>query len=184
MDAAVVDDVGLHHAVAARFEDLGEAVAEQVVAHVTQVKWLVGVGRRIFDHHERRFVGRFFDAVMIFGGNGLQHAVPEQRFDYQVEEALHHIEARHGGLVVHEPLADFGADGFGCFAGGFHPGEYHYGEISFKFLASGLRYDRLRCHLHAVESLHGRGNCILYDSFDRHIQIQKNVLNKTVIHKP
>ena len=53
MDTAVVYDVRLYHFIAVRFHDLGQAVAQQVVAHVTEVERFVGVGRRIFDHDQR-----------------------------------------------------------------------------------------------------------------------------------
>ena len=53
MDAAVVYDVCLYHLVAVRFHDLGQAVAQQVVAHMSEVERFVGVGRRIFDHDQR-----------------------------------------------------------------------------------------------------------------------------------
>ncbi len=43
--AAVVDDVGLHHTVAAGGEYLRYAPSEEYVAQVSEVKWLVGVGR-------------------------------------------------------------------------------------------------------------------------------------------
>ena len=51
--ASVVDDVGLDHAVAAGLEYLGEAESEQVVTDMAQVEGFVGVGRRVFNHHER-----------------------------------------------------------------------------------------------------------------------------------
>ena len=43
--ATVVDDIGLDDFVAVGLHDLREAPSEQVVAHVSEVKRLVGVGR-------------------------------------------------------------------------------------------------------------------------------------------
>ena len=43
--ASVVDDVGLNHLVAVGLHYLGERPTEQVVAHVSEVERLVGVGR-------------------------------------------------------------------------------------------------------------------------------------------
>ena len=45
MDATVVDDIGLDHAVAIGLEDARQRPSEEVVAHVSQVEGLVGVGR-------------------------------------------------------------------------------------------------------------------------------------------
>ena len=45
MDAAIVHDIGFHHAVAASLEDAGEGVAKQVVADMAKVEGFVGIGR-------------------------------------------------------------------------------------------------------------------------------------------
>ena len=45
VDASVVDDIGLDDLVAVGLHDLGEAPSEQVVAHVSEMERLVGVGR-------------------------------------------------------------------------------------------------------------------------------------------
>ena len=59
VDTTVVYDVGFHHLVAVCLENFGEAETEEVVAHVPQVERLVGVGRRIFNHHERTILVGF-----------------------------------------------------------------------------------------------------------------------------
>ena len=45
MDAAVVHDVGFHHAVAVGSHDIGKCISQQVVTHMSQVERLVGIGR-------------------------------------------------------------------------------------------------------------------------------------------
>ena len=54
MDTAVVYDVRLYHFIAVCLHDLGQAVTQQVVAYVSEVERLVGIGGRIFDHDQRR----------------------------------------------------------------------------------------------------------------------------------
>ena len=53
MNAAVIDDVGFHYAVAVGFDDVGQSEAKQVVAHMTEVQGLVCVGRGVLNHHQR-----------------------------------------------------------------------------------------------------------------------------------
>ena len=52
--AAIVHDVRLYDPIAVCFQNLCERPAEQVVAHVAEVERFVRVGRRKFDHYERR----------------------------------------------------------------------------------------------------------------------------------
>ncbi len=162
--AAVVDDVCLHHAVAAGLENLGEGIAQQVVAHVAQVEGFVGVGRRVFDHHQGRLVGGLFQSVGGVGGDALQHAVPVAGLDHDVQEAFHHIEALYGGLVGHEPFADFLTDGLGGLAGGFHPREHHHGEVALKLLAGGLGYNRFGSGVSSVKLFDGAAYGARYDA--------------------
>ena len=51
MNTAVVHEVYLDDLVAVGFQDLRDGVSQQVVADVSQVKGLVGVGRGVFDHY-------------------------------------------------------------------------------------------------------------------------------------
>ena len=52
MDTTVVHDVGLHHLVTIGFHDLRQRPSEEVVTHMSEVQGLIGVGRRVLDHHE------------------------------------------------------------------------------------------------------------------------------------
>ena len=45
VDTTVVHDVGLHHAVTVGRHNIGQRVAQEVVAHVSEVEGLIGVGR-------------------------------------------------------------------------------------------------------------------------------------------
>ena len=54
MDASVVHDVGLYHLVAIGLHNLCQRPTQQVVADMSQVQGLVGVGRGIFYHHQGR----------------------------------------------------------------------------------------------------------------------------------
>ena len=43
VNATVVDDIGLHHLIAVSLHNLRERPSEEVIAHVSEVEWLVGV---------------------------------------------------------------------------------------------------------------------------------------------
>ena len=58
VDTAVIDQVDLHHRVAARFENLRHGMAEQVVADMPEVQRLVGVRRGVLDEHGGFLLGR------------------------------------------------------------------------------------------------------------------------------
>ena len=116
MYAAVVHDVGLHHAVAARFQHARQGPAEQVVAHVSEVQRLVCVGRGIFHHHQRRAVRHGHDAIPLLRVDACEQLRPGFGRDAQVQEAAHGIEFSHGGTVFGEPRADFGGGFVGTLA--------------------------------------------------------------------
>ena len=103
--AAVVYYVGLYNAVAVGLHNLRKAPAEQVVAHVSQVERLVGVGRRVFDHHQRRVFSGLLLAEVLVGVDVGQQRQPCLGRHYEVKEALNHIERCHARLVVHQVLA-------------------------------------------------------------------------------
>ena len=164
--AAVVDDVGLHHAVAARGEYLREAPSEQYVAEVAQVEGPVGVGRGVL-HHDERTVGRgLADAVVGLRGYVLKHRRPEGRLYDDVEKSLDDIEAVDRRLVVDKPLAYLGACLLRALACGLDKREHHYCQIAFEFLACRRRRDRSGIRVDAVELLDCLGHSLGDDAVD------------------
>ena len=107
--AAVVHDVGLHHAVAVGLHDLRQAPSQQVVAHMTEVEGLVRVGRRVFYHHQRALVGGFPRAESRIGVDVGQQLHEGFLGDDQVEEAAHGIVAVDDIRLFHHPLPHFGS---------------------------------------------------------------------------
>ena len=147
------------------FKNAGEAVAEQIVAHVAQMEGFVGVGRRVLHHEQRRGIIRLYGAEIGSVEDGCQHGIPESGRHHYVEKTLHHIEAGHSRFVVDKPLANLGPHGFGSLAGGFDKGKYHHCEVALEFLSGGLGNNALRRGIDAVKLVHGLGHGVLYDVF-------------------
>ena len=95
VNTAIVHDVGLHHTVAIGGNDVGQGVTQQVVAHVPQVERLVGVGRRILDHHQRRLICSFSQSVVRISLNAVEQLDPCRRSNGEVQEALDDVELGH-----------------------------------------------------------------------------------------
>ncbi len=149
--AAVVDDVGLHHTVAARLEYLRKAESEQIVAHMSQMERLVGIGRRVFHHGQWAVGAGLPEAEVAVGSHMAQHSREICRLDDDVEKSFHYIVALHGRLVGGKPIANLLAHSLGSLAGRFHPGEYHDSEVALEFLTCGLGHDACCIGLNAVE---------------------------------
>ena len=139
VDAAVVDEVRLDHFVARFGEYLRDRVSEQVVADVAQVQRLVGVGRRIFDHH--RFAGGGAFAEIGVGHHLGEPFAPERVAQREVQEALDDVIAFDFGNVFHQRFADLRGGFFGFFAAEFQQREDHERVVALEFLAGFLDLD-------------------------------------------
>ena len=150
VDTAVVDDVGLDHLVAVGLHDFGQAVAQQVVAHVSQVQRLVGVGRRVLDHHQLAVVGHRGKAVVGGGSHMTQHTRPERRLDGDVQEALDDVELLNSLAVGKHVLANL----LGCHVGRlvrrFQEREHHNRLVTLKLLLGRLGNNLLGGKIHAI----------------------------------
>ena len=151
MDAAVVDDVGLDHAVAVGLGNLCNGPAEQVVAHMAQVKGLIGVGRGILNHHQGRRFRRSGQSVARISIDVAEQGHPAVGGNGQVEESLHHVEGSHHAAVVHQILAYFLGRVFGLLARHFQVGEDNEREMAFKLALGLLQLYRICGHLLSVE---------------------------------
>ena len=169
MDAAVVDDIGLDNLVAACLEYLSQRESKEVVTDMAKVEGLVGVGGRIFDHHQRTFISDRDDAIIFSAGDMGKHLIPETRLNDQVKEALYHVETRHSWLVFHKPPAYSRTDSLGRLACSLHPRENDNSEVALKLLLCGLGYDVLRRSVNAVKFLYGTRNGLGNYAIYRHI---------------
>ena len=84
VDTAVVHDVGLHHPIAVGFGNLCHRPTEEVVTDVTEVERLVGVGRGVFDHHQRALLRGGGEAVVSIGVDAVEEFNPLLRSDDEV----------------------------------------------------------------------------------------------------
>ena len=155
VDAAIVDDVRLDHPVAVGLEDAREAIAKQIVAHVAEVKGLVGVRRRVFDHDEGRLGRDGPCAERVVGMDRAECLHPAAAGDGEVEEAFDHVEVGHGGLVLAEVLADLAGRLFGRLPGYAQEGEDDEGEVALKLLLCLLQRGLFGRHGVVVERLDG-----------------------------
>ena len=166
--ASVVHDVGLHHAVAVGLHDLCERPAEQVVAHMSEVERLVGVGRRILNHDERRLV-----VSMLLAEGGVSVYAVEQREPCclghgDVEEALHDVEFLHRLTVLLKPLSDLLGSVLRLLVRYLEEWEHYEREATLKLALGLLQLHHLLRHILSVKLLHGFLCREAYFLFDVH----------------
>ena len=104
MHSPVIDKRSLDDFVSRSLEQVGNAGAEQVVAHVSEVKRLVGIWRAKFDH-DPASRGRELaeSAVRVHRIEGLAPVNVGQR---EVQEALYSIEGADFGTIFHQPATN------------------------------------------------------------------------------
>ena len=168
--SAVVDDVGLDHAVAAGLHQPRQREAEQIVADVAEVERLVGVGRRIFDHHQRRVGGGRGDAVARVRGLG-KHAGPVALGQRQVQEAFDDLERGYLGQSLHDGGAYLGPGDVGRLLRQFQQREDDHRVVAVLVLAGHVDLNRFGSDAGRVESCHGLGHRLLYLLLDVHYVI-------------
>ena len=151
MHSAVVHQGDLDHLVARGCQQTAHGISEEIVAHVAEMKGLVGVGRRELHHHSFA-CGRQL-AVILSGEDACEALLPEQIAQAQVQEALHAVESCDFGAVFLKPGADGGCRGVGCCVRNAQKRENHKGEVSFELLAGYLHLHLFRGHFGSVEGL-------------------------------
>ena len=156
--AAVVDDVGFHHAPAVGLLYFADAIAQKIVAHMSQMQRFIGIRRRVFHHHERRVVGRCAVSELRIGIDFVQHVDPISIADGQIQESFHGIEIGHKRRVLLKVFADFGGGLFGRFACHFHKREHDDGYIAGELFFGFLHLHRIGGCFGAVQCFDGFGN--------------------------
>ena len=136
MDTTVVHDVGLHHLVTIGFHDLCQRPSEEVVTHMSEVQGLIGIGRRVLDHHEGSLPlplqREGSKAETRVGIDGLQQFQPGTTAHAEVQEALHHVELLHGRAVCLQILTYLLCCLLRTFLGSLHKGEHHKCQVTLK----------------------------------------------------
>ena len=141
VDAPVVHDVGLDHAVAVGFNHTGQCPAQKVVAHVPQVEGLVGVGRGVLYHDERTALGGSDDAETGVGVDFFQKVDPAGGSYDEIEEAAHGIVGGYEPGVGLYPFANLGSGVLRLLLGNAEERKNDEGEMSLKiFLGLLQRY--------------------------------------------
>ena len=168
VDATVVDDVGLHNLVAVGLHNLGQAETQQVVAHVSQVQGLVGVGRRILNHHQLAVVGSSGKAIVGRLGDMLEHAGPERGLDGDVQEALDNVELLDGVAVGQHMLANLLSRHVGRLVRRLQEGKYHNRLVALKFLLGRLGNNLLGGEIHAIQLLDRNCGSLSQNMINRH----------------
>ena len=172
MDAAVVHDIGLHHAIAVGSHDLCKRPAQQVVADVSQVERFVGVGRRIFYHDEGRVGSSLLLAKLLVGVDVVEQSHPCLLGDDKVQKTFHNI-------VFGDVVAVLGQIGTYFLSGIFrflfrHLEEWkdHQREVTLKVASCLLQlYHALR-HLLPVQCLDGALHGVAYTVLDFHVMLK------------
>ena len=156
VDAAVVHDVGLHHAVAVSLHDLRQRPAEQVVAHVSEVERFVGVGRRVLDHHQWRSLSDGLLAELLVQVHLVEQREPRLLVDDEVEETAHSVEVGDSLAVLLDVLANLARRLVGLLARNLKEREHYEREVALKLLLGLLKLHHLLCHFLTVKLFHCR----------------------------
>jgi len=168
VDAAVVHQIGFDDRVAVRREDLRHGVPQQIVADVPQVQRLVGVGRRVFDHHRAARSTRLSESVV---GSDLGEARrPETAVEREVQEAFYYIESLDLRDVGRHIFADLGRGGLGRLAASSQQRKRHEGIVALELLAGLLNLQLLVAEL-SVKRLHRPADRIRNKGLDIHVRI-------------
>ena len=72
---------------------------------MSEMQWLVGVGRRVLYHYERRGVVSFLLAELLIAVDGGEQLEPCLLCYHEVEESLHHVECGNSLTVVCQILS-------------------------------------------------------------------------------
>ena len=167
VDAAVVHQIGLDDRMAVGLENLRHGVTQQVVADMPQMERLVGVGRRILDHHGTARRGSLPETFV--GGDLGEAGRPERAVERKVEETFDHVERRDLGDVGRHVFADFGRGGFGRLAASPEQRKGYEGIVALELPAGLLNLQLLVAKL-TVKRLHRPADRIRNKGFDIHIQ--------------
>ncbi len=168
MYAAVVHDVGLDHLVAVGLQDLRQGVAQQIVAHMSQMQRLVGVGAGVLHHHQRTVLVSLDNAVIRVVGDGLEHVEPIMLADHYIEEALDHVELLDSGHILFQPLSDFLRSGLRSLVRCLQVREHHQRQVSLELLARRVQLDGFRIRFQSVQGLQRLGHSFLDYFLDCH----------------
>ena len=140
VNTAVVHEVYLDDLVAVGFQDLRDGVSQQVVADVSQVKGLVGVGRGVFDHYGTARRCGLPEGVVC---RDLPEACgPECTVEREIQESLDYVERLDFRRIGHQVFADLRRRGFGRLAAGFEQGEHHERIVALELFAGFLNLQR------------------------------------------
>ena len=150
VDAAVVHQVYLDDVVAIGLQDGGHRVAEEVVADVSQVQRLVGVGRRVLNHYGA--TRRGCHAIILRGGNLGKACRPERGIHNEVKETLYHVETLYLGGRGHNLLAELRCRGLGRLARRTQQREDHNRVVALELLARLLNLNIVACGVQLLGS--------------------------------
>ena len=141
VDAPVVHDVGLDHAVAVGFNHTGQCPAQKVVAHVPQVEGFVGVGRGVLYHDERTALSGGSDAETGVGVDFFQKVDPAGGGYDEIEETAYGIVGGYELGVCLYPFTNLSSGVLRLFLGNAQERENDEGEVPLKiFLGFLQRY--------------------------------------------
>ena len=155
VDTTVVNDVCLDYLVAVSLHNLSQRPAEEVVAHMTQVKRLVGVRRRVLDHDERALLCDRFLTELRVSVDGVQESYPSGRSDRKVEETLNHVEVCDNiSAVFLQVFADFLCCILRLFLRHFEEWEYDEGKVTFEITLGLLQGYHLLRYVLTIKLLH------------------------------
>ena len=119
---------------------------------MAQVERLVGIGRRVLYHHQRRLLGHGLFAEALVAIDIIEQSHPSLGGYHQVEETLYHVETRHVVTVGNQIFAYLLRSVFGLLLRQLQKGKDHQCEVPLKV---GLGFLQLYHRLGYVLSVKG-----------------------------
>ncbi len=89
VNAAVIDDIRLHHFPSVRLLNLSDGVTEEVIPHMPEVQRFVGVRRGVLDHHKLMAIR--LASVIRVGVYRFELFYPETVCYTKVQKTLHGV---------------------------------------------------------------------------------------------
>ena len=169
MDTTVIHDIGLHYLIAIGSHHIRQSPTEEVITDVSQVQRLIGIRRRIFNHHKRRVFICLSDTIFCIGMDAVQEFNPAIRSNSEIQETFYCIEICHQfRCVLLQIFTDFLCCRFRSLLTHLQEREHNKSQMTFKFLLGLLKLYHLFRYFLTIKCIQCRNHRCGQFLFDIH----------------
>jgi hypothetical protein len=137
VNAPVVDQIGFHCIETSENKKFRKCCPEKIVPKVTQMKGLVGVGRRKLNQHPLAFIRQTVYPFVL--GKIPESCCPYAVCDMEVEKSFYYVETDYFPSVAGEVFSDEVADLLRAFSEELGEWKTNKRQIALKFLPGRLQ---------------------------------------------